>query len=407
MSCYLESAGFLGERSGENMGRRVAIVGMGQTHHRSKIPECNGQELIGIAVKRALDSAQLTIKDIDAVVVGNMDHFESINYVDMWSVLGFGGYLKPVMKVTTGGTTGSAVGHAAFYHVASGLFPVVLAIGWEQNSESDTTAAIATHCEPLIERDFYGGAIGGLAAQYSRYMGEYGATEEDAALVSVRDHCNAALYNPYAHLRRMITVEEVMSSPYISYPIRLLHMCPRSDGACAVIFASEDKAKKIVDKPAWVIGVGSCHGATYLGDVLALPGTLPSLEVASKEAYRMAGITNPFQQIDVAELYIPAATAGVSWIEAMGLCKPGGGPKMIRSGATNMGGELPINPSGGVIATNCIGATGLIRIGESALQVMGKAEKRQVPGAKVAVATGFGGCAWSDVTVISSKTHLD
>jgi len=80
---------------------------------------------------------------------------------------------------------------------------------------------------------------------------------------------------------------------------------------------------------------------------------------------------------------------------------------MIRSGATNMGGELPINPSGGVIATNCIGATGLIRIGESALQVMGKAEKRQVPGAKVAVATGFGGCAWSDVTVISSKTHLD
>ena len=198
------------------MGEKVAVIGVGQTHHRSRIPECNGQELIAVAVKSALESAELRMKDIDAVVVGNMDHFESINYVDMWSVLGFGGYMKPVLKVTTGGTTGSAVGHAGYYHAASGLFDVVLAIGWEQNSESDTTAAIVTHCEPLIERDFYGGAIGGLAAQYSNYMGMYGATEEDAALVSVRDHCNAALYNPYAHLRRMITVEEVMESDYIS-----------------------------------------------------------------------------------------------------------------------------------------------------------------------------------------------
>jgi len=388
------------------MGRRTAIVGVGQTNHRSKIPECNGQELIAIAVRQALDSAGLMIKDIDAVVVGNMDHFESINYVDMWSVLGFAGYMKPVLKVTTGGTTGSAVGHAGFYHAASGLFDVVLAVGWEQNSESDTTAAIVTHCEPLIERDFYGGAIGGLASQYSAYMDRYGATEEDAALVSVRDRRNAALYNPYAHLRKTITVEDVMSSPYIAYPLRLLHMCPRSDGACAVIFAGEEKATKITDRPAWVWGVGSSHGATYLGDAIAIPG-LPSLEKASRDAYRMAGITNPFKQIDVAELYLPAASAGVAWMESMGFCEEGGGPKFIKSGVTNMGGELPINPSGGVIATNCIGATGLIRIGEAALQVMGKAEKRQVPGAKVALATGFGGCLWSDVTILGSKPRLD
>lgn len=388
------------------MGEKVAVIGVGQTHHRSRIPECNGQELIGVAVKRALESAELRMKDIDAVVVGNMDHFESINYVDMWSVLGFGGYMKPVLKVTTGGTTGSAVGHAGYYHAASGLFDVVLAIGWEQNSESDTTAAIVTHCEPLIERNFYGGAIGGLAAQYSMYMGMHGATEEDAALVSVRDHCNAALYNPYAHLRRMITVEDVMESEYISYPIRMLHMCPRSDGACAVVYASEEKAKKAPDKPAWVIGVGSSHQATYLGDVLAEPA-LPTLQKASHDAYKMAGITNPVKQIDVAEMYIPAATAGVAWMESAGFCEPGGGPEFIRSGVTNMDGELPINPSGGVLATNCIGATGLIRIAEAALQVMGKAEKKQIPGAKVALATGFGGCCWSDVTVLSSLTRLD
>jgi len=387
------------------MKNRVGIVGVGQTHHKSKNTDCKGQELISIAVKRALESADLTMVDIDAIVIGNMDHFESINYVDMWSVDGSGGYMKPIMKVTTGGTTGSAVGHAGFYHVASGLFDTVLAIGWEQNSESDTTAAISTCFDPITEREFCGGAIGPLAAQYTAYMSKYGATEEDAALVSVRDHNNAALYNPYAHLRQTITVEEVMKSPYISYPMKLLDMCPRSDGACAVVFACEDKAKKTVERPAWILGVGDCHILVHLADGIGL-ANLPSLERAAREAYEMAGITDPFRQFDVAELYVPASTAGVTWMEALGLCEEGEGPRLIRSGVTNMGGELPINPSGGVLATNPIGATGLLRIGESALQVMGKAEEKQVEGARVAVATGFGGCFWSDVTVLSSSTQL-
>ena len=388
------------------MKRRVAIVGMGQTHHRSKNPDCKGQELISIAVKRALESAELTMADIDAIVIGNMDHFESINYVDMWSVDGSGGYMKPIMKVTTGGTTGSAIGHAGFFHAASGLFDTVLAIGWEQNSESDTTAAISTCFDPITEREFSGGAIGPLAAQYTAYMSKYGATEEDAALVSVRDHNNAAQYNPYAHLRQTIVVDDVMKSAYISYPMKLLDICPRSDGACAVVFAEEKTAKKTAERPAWVLGVGDCHILVHLADGIGLPN-LPSLERAAQQAYKMAGVIDPFKQFDVAELYIPASTAGVTWMEALGLCEEGGGPRLVRSGVTNMGGELPINPSGGVLATNPIGATGLLRIGEAALQVMGRAEKKQVDGAKVAVATGFGGCFWSDVTVISSLTHLD
>src|SRR5512136_854471 len=385
---------------------RVGIVGFGQTHHKSRNTECSGQELIAIAVRRALESAELTMRDIDAIVIGNMDHFESINYVDMWSVDGSGGYMKPIMKVTTGGTTGSAIGHAGFYHAASGLFDTVLVIGWEQNSESDTTAAISTCFDPITEREYSAGAIGPLAAHYIAYMSKYGATEEDAALVSVRDHNNAASYNPYAHLRRAITVEDVMKSAYVSYPIKLLDMCPRSDGACAVIFAEERRARKIVDRPAWILGVGDCHILVHLADGIGL-ANLPSLEVAAKQAYKMAGITEPFRQFDVAELYIPASTAGVTWMEALGLCDEGKGPGLVRSGQTDMGGKLPINPSGGVLATNPIGATGLLRIGEAALQVMGKAEKKQVPGAKVALATGFGGCFWSDVTVLSLTTHLE
>jgi len=387
------------------MRNRVGIVGFGQTHHRSKNTDCKGQELISIAVKRALESADLTMSDIDAIVIGNMDHFESINYVDMWSIDGSGGFMKPIMKVTTGGTTGSAIGHAGFYHVASGLFETVLVIGWEQNSESDTTAAISTCFDPITEREFCGGAIGPLAAQYTAYMSKYGATEEDAAIVSVRDHNNAAMYNPYAHLRQAITVDKVLQSQYVSYPIKLLDICPRTDGAAAVIFAAEEKAKKITERPAWVLGVGDCHILVHLADGIGL-ANLPSLERAAHEAYDMAGVTDPFKQFDVAELYIPASTAGVTWMEALGLCEEGGGPRLIRSGVTEMGRDLPVNPSGGVLATNPIGATGLLRIGEAALQVMGRAGEKQVEGAEVAVATGFGGCFWSDVTVISSRPQL-
>jgi len=161
------------------MGRRTAIIGVGQTYHTSKRKDVNGQELINEAVRRALEDAQLSLKDIDAIVIGNMDHFEAINYVDCWSVDGSGAFMKPIMKVTTGGTSGGTIGSCAYYHVASGLFDVVMAIGWEKNSESDTQAAISTCADPILERDFFGGAIGPNAAEYAMYMKQFGATQEN------------------------------------------------------------------------------------------------------------------------------------------------------------------------------------------------------------------------------------
>ena len=127
---------------------------------------------------------------------------------------------------------------------------------------------------------------------------------------------------------------------------------------------------------------------------------IPSLELASREVYKKAGIREPLKELDVIELYQPYSFAGLKWIEAIDLCGPGDAPKLLWDGVTDMDGELPINPSGGVLATNCIGATGLIRVGEAALQVMGKADKRQVSDVKRALATGFGGCFWSDVVLL-------
>jgi len=118
-------------------------------------------------------------------------------------VEGSGGFMKPIMKVTTGGTTGTSVAIAAYYHVASGLFDRVLAIGWEKNSESDTTAAIVTCSDPIWDRFSYSGAIPSLATEATAYMQKYGATQEDAARVAVRDRTHA-LNNPHAHLRKPI-----------------------------------------------------------------------------------------------------------------------------------------------------------------------------------------------------------
>ena len=268
--------------------------------------------------------------------------------------------MKPIMKVSTGGTTGATVAIAAYYHVASGLFDRVLAIGFEKNSESDTTGAIITCSDPIWDRFSYSGAIPSLATEATAYMEKYGATQEDAALVGERDR-NHAMNNPYAHLQRPLTVADIMASPMLAYPIKLGDICPRSDGACACVLAADGIAQKITAKTGLVQGHVPC-GIPTPG--LAIPRTttqgLVSMQRASKDAYAQAGIKNPVDEIDVAELYLPYTWAGLKWIEDIGFCGPGEAARFVGDRNTHMGGKIPINPSGGVISTNCIGATALL-----------------------------------------------
>ncbi len=383
--------------------RRVAIAGTGQTFHKSSRPDVNGQELINEAAQKALQDANLTINDIDAIIIGNMDHFEGINYVDCWSVDGSGGTMKPIIKLTTGGTTGSTLAMGGYYMVSSGLFDKVLVIGWEKNSESDTSGAIVTAFDAVWERLVYAGAISGLAAEAKVYMDKYGATDRDGARVAVRDRKNAC-NNPYAQLRKEVTIEEVLNSPMLSDPVHLLDCCPRTDGACAIVMACEGVAEKITDKLDWIWAAAGRHTYTYLGD--ATFGHLDSLEIISKEVYAKTGIKEPAKEVDVVELYQPYSFAGIMWIEAMGLTPVGTGAEFVGNGNTDMDGMIPINASGGVIACNPIGATGLIRVAEIALQVTGKAEDRQVPDVNLAISTGFGGCFWSDI-IIHGKNKPD
>jgi len=187
----------------------------------------------------------------------------------------------------------------------------------------------------------------------------------------------------------------------LAYPIKLLDVCPRTDGACAAVFAADGLAQKICARPAWVRACAVRHTYTWFGDANYNAG-LESLQRASREAYTRAGIVDPAEEFDVAELYLPYSYAGLKWIEDLGFCGPGEGARFVEDEHTDMDGRIPVNPSGGVISTNCIGATALLRVSEAAIQIMGKGGERQVPDVKSALATGFGGCFWSDVVILSA-----
>jgi acetyl-CoA C-acetyltransferase len=387
------------------MGYPVAIIGTGQTNHCSSRQDVSIPEMIREAVDRALANAGLSLAEIDAVIIGNMEHFEGINLSDLWPVEGSGAYGKPGMKVATGGCTGSSLAIAAYYMVASGLYDRVMAVGWEMLSVSagETTTGIVTAFDPIYERSTLAGAISALAIVACQYMEHYKIPPEQAALAMVKARANASR-NPYAHLRKPVTVEEVLGSPMLSYPIRLLDMCPTSDGACAVIFASGKGAQNTAGRKAWVKAVASCHNHTYLGDTFSGSVTYKNtLQEAARLAYRQAGITRPRQEIDVAEIYSPCTYAELQWLEDLGFCGPGEGGRLIESGATEIRGDIPVNPSGGVMCTNPIGATGLIRVAEATIQIRGEGGERQVPDVRTAMATGFGGSFWNEIMILSSE----
>jgi acetyl-CoA C-acetyltransferase len=360
-------------------------------------------ELVREAATHALADAGLRFADVDAIILANMELFEGRALPEMWLAEAVGGCLKPVFKIATGGTSGTSACIAAYHQVASGIFDVVLVVGWEKHSEGHTQTGMAL-TDPLWDRQVASGAVGNFALSVSQYMAERGVTEEQAAKVAVKARRNAC-NNPYAHLQMPdITVEKVLSSRMLAWPLRLLDMCPQSDGACAVVFASAEIAHRHCHRPAWVRAAVTRHDQPYIGDLDRRLVTMRTLRDAAREAYHQAGITDPLRQLDVAEIYEPVTYAELAWYEALGFCQDGEAGRLIDEGVTEMDGELPVNPSGGVLSTNPVGASGVIRVAEAAMQVMGRAGAHQVPNVKTALATGYGVYAWSDVVILSAET---
>lgn len=381
---------------------RTAVVATGQSDHGRRFDASMG-EIAREAIDRCLSSRGLTFDDIDAVVAGNMEMFEGIYLVDQYLVGALGALDKPLYKLNTGGTVGASAALACYHLVASGRHKRVLGVGFQKQTEGSPQSAITTVGDPVWERAVMAGAIGNFATMASTYIAESGVTPEQAAKVAVKARRNACL-NPHAHLKLPnITVEEVLESEMLAYPIHRLDFCPSSDGACALVMAAESVAADHAEHPAWVHAVATSHDQQYMGDSPKRLAVMRSLQTATKKAYKLAGVTDPRHDFDVAELYEPASYAELAWYENVGFCPMGGGGELIDEGVTLIDGDLPVNPSGGVLSTNPVGATAMIRVAEAANQVMGEAGEHQIPGVRRALATGYGGNAWTDVMILSRE----
>ena len=375
------------------MARKVAVIGVGITKMGRRIDRTH-PELAWEAVSKALDMAGIWIDDIDAVVYGTMDPFDGIFAPEVWDSVAFGagrGAGKPIMKVTTGGTTGMSIALAAHALVASGKYDIVLGVGVQKVSENiEAQQVLNTAVDPLTDRPLGIGAIAVAAMQASAYYFEHNRRiEEYMAIVASKNRLNA-LRNPVNHLMLKLTPEEALMSPYLIWPIKLADSCPSSDGAIAVILASERVARKISDSQAWIKAVGYVSDTYWFGNKVDLYGW-SNLALLARRLYRKAGIDDPMKYFDVLEIYDAFTIQEILEYEALGLAEPGRGTRLLDEGITEWHGELPVNPSGGVLSSNPVGVTGLWRFAEAALQVMGKAGGHQVKGAERALAHAWGG----------------
>ncbi len=383
--------------------RNVAIVGVGQSFHRGHRPDVNQPELVREAVEDALNDSGLDLKDIDCIVHGNMELFEGIHQPDMWHVLGDGAYMKSGFRITTGGSTGATLACASDNLVASGLYDTVMAIGFEKQEEGQTTTGITAMADPLWQREIQTGAITGSTGL--EWVNEFGERAEWAAAklrVMIADH---ARRNPKAHLRVKITEQDVMNSRLLAYPLRLFHMCPESNGTCAVIFASEGKAKRYPQKPVWL----KDHVTVHKEETFFRGGPREifdkyTQDVAADKLYKRNGITEPLKEFQVFEMYDPSTWWMLDWAPRFLKISRQTALEMVEQGEFGIQGSFPLDPSGGVQSSNPIGATALIRVAEAALQVRGDAGEHQVPkDVKQALASGFGGTFWSVLMLLAKE----
>ncbi|MFN3974532.1 MAG: thiolase domain-containing protein [Dehalococcoidia bacterium] len=360
--------------------RRVAVVGAGMTRFMRRALE-TPKELAYFASKMALDSCELTLKDIDGVVLGSApDAFDGVHRKGEYLIDGAGAFHKPVMRGYVGGGTGVWAVIQGWYHVASGLFDTLLVVCEEKMSSCypHPQGAFNAIFDHTLERPLGTNLLWIFALEMHRYMATYGITERDIALVSVKNKRNG-LDHPCSHVAAAITVDDVLNSEVMAWPVKRLDVSPTSDGAVAIVMACEEKARRITDRPVWVEGIGWCLDTSYWTNRdLAYP---VYVEKAARMAYRMAGITDPRKQIDIVEPYDPFDYKELHHLEGLGFARRGEAPELIASGVANRDGDLPITPSGGLLGVgNPIAAAGLMKVAEIFWQLRGEAGKRQVPG---------------------------
>lgn len=393
--------------------RRVAIIGVGNTQFRARWIEKTYVDLAWDAAEAALVDAGIGIDDVQSAVYGIYNEFFERQFMpDIYVHGALGLALKPSSRVATGGATGGAAVRAAWCEVASGLHDVVLVLGVEKCTDCfDYKAQSAT--PEVLKTIAYSGDMNfetplGLtpAASYAlptmAHIARWGTpTPRQMALVSVKNHANAH-NNPLAQSPRHLTVEEVLASRPICDPFRFYDNCLYSEGASCLLLAGEELAKARGRPYALLTGIGAATDDPQAG-IRPDMSELSSSRVAGERAYRMAGVAPG--DLDFAELHDAFSAAEILSYEAFGFCEPGEGGRLIEEGVTTMEGALPCNASGGLIGCgHAVGATGIMQVGEAALQVTGRAGRHQVDGARCGLAQSIGGPAttWTYAMIVEA-----
>lgn len=365
----------------------AAVVGFGQTNHTATRGDVSIAGLVREAALRALDDANMTWDDIEAVVVGKApDFFEGVMMPELYLAEALGCPGKPLLRVHTAGSVGGSTALVAASLVQAGIHERVLTVAFEKQSESEAMWALSLpmpFSPPLVA-----GAGGFFAPHIRAYMHRSGAPPHIGCLVALKDRQNA-LKNPYAHLHEHdVTFEKIEESIMLWDPIRYSETCPSSDGAAAMVITDEAGGDANAN-PAWILGNAMRSEPTMFAG--RDPVNPVAGQLCADDVFAQAGITDRRAEIDVVEMYVPFSWYEPMWLENLGFCPVGDGWKLTEAGVTAMDGDLPVNPSGGVLSTNPIGASGMLRFGESTMQVRGLAGEHQIDGARTALGHAYGG----------------
>ncbi len=383
--------------------RKVAIVGVGSTEF-GELWDKSFRSIFLSAGLSALEDVGIGGKEIEAIYVGNMSGGKFIDQEHIAALIadhsGLAEFGIPAVRVENADASGGSAFRQAYMAVASGIHDIVIAAGIEKVTDAnDPMEVLSTAIDQEWER-FIGADLPAIYAIIARlHMHRFGTKEEDMAMVAVKNHRNA-VHNPRAQFRKEISVEDVMGSPYVAEPLKVLDCAPLSDGASAVILASEEVAKKLCDDPVYI------DACTQASDYFSIQNrrdilTFDAVVRASRKAYKIAGIEP--KDVDVAEIHDSFTITEILAYEDLGFAKKGEGANLIREGETEIGGKIPVNTSGGLKACgHAVGATGIRQIVDLVLQLRCEAGKRQV-NAEKALALNIGGSGATAVVTILSR----
>ncbi len=372
---------------------KVAIIGVGHTKF-GKLEDKNLLDLLCDASLQAIENSNTNDKDFDAVYVSCM-LAETLNHMTAIAsavVDRIGLIPAAADHVKNGPASGGSAIKNAFYSITSGACDMVLVVGAEKMTHITTpgliTSAVATLTHHNAER-VHGVSLPSLAGMLTRtYMEKYNVPKEWITSIAVKNHKNG-MNNPYAHFQKEITLEKALASPIIADPLRLYDICPISDGGAAMVLCSAEIAKKFCDTPILITGVGQATDTHIVYEREDLT-VLKALQICSKQAYSMAKKTP--EDIDVCEAHDAFTILEAIQSEDLGFFKKGEGAKAAYEGLTEIGGVIPINPSGGLKARgHPLGATGVAQVVELVWQLRGEAGKRQIEGAETGITCNFGG----------------